>query len=324
MIAHTSHGRPSFVPRVDLHRASGLTLVMLAAVLWATVGVASELVPVDQALPQDVYGFVRTLVAGPVILLIAFAAGGRKSIAPRRGSGASFAVFGLCCAVFQLCLFRSFEHLGVTITVFLTVCLPPVIALGWAAARRSEAVSAQLLLAFTLAAGGLLVFVSEDLAGGSGSSTLLGLGLSAAASVAFVVMTAAGRSLAADHSPMLVAGWGLIAAAVVLFAVVAAGVPNVGEVLAAAAGSWQNASLLLYLGLGPTALAYICYCSGMARCSSAIPGLVASMIEPAVAALLALLLLNEALSVWQATGCGIMMLAMLTLARGASAAPPHR
>jgi DME family drug/metabolite transporter len=271
---------------------------------------------VERALPQDAYGFVRTLVAGPVILLIAFMAGGRRSVAPRRGSGARFAMFGICCAVFQLCLFRSFEHIGVTITVFLTVCLPPVIALGWAALRRTEAVSAQLLLAFILAAAGLLVFVSEDLAGGSGNATILGLGLSTAASVAFLLMTAAGRSLAIDHPPMLVAGWGLIAAAAVLFAVVLLGVPQAGSVLVSAAGSWQNAGLLLYLGLGPTALAYICYCSGMARCRSAIPGLVASMIEPAVAALLALLLLNEALSPWQAVGCGIMMLAMLALARG--------
>lgn len=76
---------------------------------------------------------------------------------------------------------------------------------------------------------------------------------------------------------------------------------------------WELTGFILYLGLGPTALAYVLYCSGMARCRSTNVGLVASMIEPAFAALLAWAVLHERLSTTELAGCGLVMLAMLTL-----------
>jgi hypothetical protein len=60
---------------------------------------------------------------------------------------------------------------------------------------------------------------------------------------------------------------------------------------------WHLVLLLVYLGVGPTALAYICYCAGMARCRSAVVGLIASMIEPALAAVLAVLVLALAMAI---------------------------
>jgi uncharacterized membrane protein len=78
---------------------------------------------------------------------------------------------------------------------------------------------------------------------------------------------------------------------------------------------WELAGFILYLGLGPTALAYVLFCSGMARCRSANVGLIASMVEPAFAALLAWLLLNERLSATEVFGCALVMLAMLILCK---------
>jgi drug/metabolite transporter, DME family len=74
--------------------------------------------------------------------------------------------------------------------------------------------------------------------------------------------------------------------------------------------------LLAYLGLGPTALAYFCYCAGMARCRSAISGLIATMIEPMVAAVLAMTLLHERLDSGEFVGCLLLMLAMAVLWQG--------
>ncbi|WP_365967741.1 EamA family transporter [Mesorhizobium sp.] len=78
-------------------------------------------------------------------------------------------------------------------------------------------------------------------------------------------------------------------------------------------GDWRSLSVLIYLGLGPTALAYVCYCAGVARCRSAVAGLVASMIEPAVAAGLAFLFLNETLTAWQTLGCLMLLTAIVIL-----------
>jgi DME family drug/metabolite transporter len=294
---------------------SGLVFVMLAAALWATVGVASQLIPHDTAIPQEAYGFARTAVAGPILLLCAFVAGGRASVLPRTGSFSAFLTFGLCCAVFQVGLFRSFGLIGVTVTVFITVCLPPVIAVAWTMLRQPALVSRGVLAALLMALAGLASFSGSGFGGGGLAQTMAGLALSVIASVAFVVMSSAARSLAADHAPLLVAGLGLTLASLFLAPAVSAFTPGGWASLAAAIGEWRTGSFLLYLGLIPTALAYLLYCSGMARCRTAACGLVASMIEPGVAAALALLLLHEYLSVWEILGCAMLFLGMLTLWR---------
>ncbi|TIU71090.1 MAG: DMT family transporter, partial [Mesorhizobium sp.] len=291
----------------------GLALVMCAATLWATVGVASRFVPHEIAMPDEVYGFVRTVIAGPAILLVARVTGGTRRVKASAGSFSGFLLFGISCATFQVCLFRSFTLLGVTITVFLTVCLPPVIAVFWSLRKLGEPISRQVVLPLAISIAGLVTFVSVDTASEQPLDLLLGLALSLLASAAFVVMTNAARSLSVAYSPNLVSGLGLIIASLVLAPVAMIVAPGGLTHFGAAMGDWRSISVLIYLGLGPTALAYVCYCAGMARCRSAVTGLVASMIEPAVAAGLAFLFLDETLTAWQALGCFMLLTAMVAL-----------
>jgi drug/metabolite transporter, DME family len=294
------------------HR-SGLALVMLAAVLWATVGVASRLVPQDLRMSDDAYGFARTAVAGPVLLILARMTGGWSALGALRGDAAGLLVFGLSCALFQVGLFRSFSLLGVTITIFLTVCLPPVIAMIWAVLTRSESASGGVVAAMALAILGLAAFSGAATRAGSLPLILLGLGLSVGASVAFVVMSRSLRGLAGRHAPLMIAGVGLTVTAVLLAPVAMLmsppGLAGIGAVL----GDWRSGGVLVYLGLVPTALAYVCYCTGMARCRTAVAGLVASMIEPAVAAGLAYAILHDSLTLAEGAGCLLLALGMVTL-----------
>jgi drug/metabolite transporter (DMT)-like permease len=126
-------------------------------------------------------------------------------------------------------------------------------------------------------------------------------------------MSHAARKLAEGHSPLLISGLGLTVTSVILAPVAFLIAPGGWSEITAALSDWRSSSVLLYLGLVPTALAYVCYCTGMARCRSAVAGLVASMIEPAVAAGLAFLFLKEVLSPWEVMGCVMLFFAMLTL-----------
>jgi DME family drug/metabolite transporter len=281
-------------------------------VLWATVGVASKFVPYELSVPDEVYGFARTIVAGPVILLIAAISNGWKGCIPRSCNLPHFFLFGICCAIFQVCLFRSFWLLGVTVTVFLTVCLPPALFMIWTLWRRTEQVSGQVVTALVLAALGLLSFVGDDI-NGNALSTLLGLALSVLASIAFVGLTQTARLLTLDHSAFLVSGLGLVITAALLAPACFLLAPGNWQLTKAFVADWRSLSVLIYLGLGPTALAYVCYCVGMARCRSASAGLVASMIEPVVAAGLAFVFLRETLTSWQSLGCVVMLVAMIVL-----------
>jgi EamA-like transporter family len=63
--------------------------------------------------------------------------------------------------------------------------------------------------------------------------------------------------------------------------------------------------VLVYLGAGPTALSYLCYTYGMRLSRSVTSGVAATMIEPAVAVLLAAVLLGEQLAptAWLGAAC---------------------
>lgn len=312
MPQHAATARTAAPQSLAPHRVhlSGLALVMAAAALWATVGVASQLVPKEMQVPGEAYGFARTALAGPALLLVGLATGARGAL---HKDPWGFLTFGICCAVFQIGLFRSFSLLGVTVTVFLTVCLPPVIAVGWALLRNPASISRGVMTALLIAVAGLAAFSSSGFSDGHFTQIFWGLALSLAASVAFVVMSNTARSLAERHDPLLVAGIGLSVTSVVLAAALSLMAPQGWSQLAAGLSDWKISGLLLYLGLVPTALAYLLYCRGMALCRSAPCGLVASTIEPGVAAVLAFLVLNESLSPWQALGCVLMLVAMVTL-----------
>lgn len=296
----------------------GLVQVMLAAALWSTVGVATELVPQAASLPQEALGMWRMLIGGAAILLwlVLLRPEWLRSI--RRLELRRLLDFAASSAVFQLCLFKSFALLGVTATVFFTVCLPPVLAALAALAKKGDGrrggQDRAVFGALSLAVAGLGVFLGWTPGGAPDPDTGLGLSLAVVGSVAFVIMTSAARALAREAGPMVVAGVGLSLSGLLMAAV---GLMTGSQMVPPAAETEGTVlGLVAYLGLGPTALAYVLYCAGMARCRSAHVGLVASMIEPALAAVLAGILLHEMVTLAQFAGCLLLMLAMVVLWQG--------
>ena len=290
-------------------RFTGITLVFLSAALWATVGVAVRLVPGAAALPAEAFGLARTMLAGPLILIAVLPFGLCQSGALRRLSPYHLVAFALACFIFQVCLFRAFTELGVTITVVMTVCLPPVISILWSTLRGARTGPGGWL-ALALAALGLGLFSAPQLAADASSGNAGGTVFALTASVAFVWMSRSARVLGREGSPILVAGLGLTISGMMFCLafpwLAATPLPTVATVVR----DWQLLGLLLYLAVVPTALAYVCYCSGIARCRSTDVGLIASMIEPAMAAVLAMSLLHERLSAIEIAGCLLMTLAM--------------
>lgn len=291
--------------------AFGLVQVMGAAALWATVGVASRMAPSAEPLSDVALGVSRMAVGGPVILVLAFLTCKGALSRFLRLDWWQLTSFAIGCAVFQVCLFRAFSLLGVTATVFLTVCLPPLLASGWSLLRDRQAVSRPAALALGLAVAGLFVFAVGTGASNAVDSLLPGLALAVVASVAFVVMTAGARNMTRDVGPLIVAGAGLTLAGFLMLVGMVVVEPQ--ALAFPEHESWKMLALTLYLGLGPTALGYVIYCSGMARCRSTNVGLIASMVEPGLAALLAWVLLSERLGAAEMLGCGLVAGAMVLL-----------
>jgi len=216
--------------------------------------------------------------------------------------------------IFQVCLFRSFDSLGVTLTVVLTVALPPLIAMIWSLARGVP-FGRGALLALGLAITGPGLFPSARGVEEPQGNRSLGLFFAFAASLAFVWMSSAARSLSRAAPPMLDAGLGLMLTGAIFCALLLLLPGDAGAALAILTGDVRVLALAVYLAAIPTALTCVCYCSRMARCRSVAAGLTASMIEPAIAALLAAWLLHERLAHREILGCLLMGLAILILAR---------
>jgi len=273
--------------------------------------VATQLVPMERNLSQDLLGVARMALGGPAILLVAGLLGHVRLTSFLRLQPLALAGFALGCMVFQVCLFRAFKELGVTATVFLTVCLPPILSCGFTLLSGRKALAPGTGLALGMALAGLSIFALGTGQDASGAMAHDGLVLALLASIAFVAMTGCARALGQQAGPIVVAGSGLTLAGLGLFLVVLLLDP--GAIALPTGDTLPLMSLVAYLVLGPTALAYVAYCSGMARCRSAGAGLIASMIEPGLAALMGWAILGERLSPAQSLGCILIGAAMLAL-----------
>lgn len=300
-------------------RAFGLTLILISSGLWATVGIATQVVPMAVALPSDLLGVARTLLGGPTILLVAVLTGAFRRTHFDFGLCRAIVGFSISCAIFQICLFNAFNQLGLTLTVFLTVCLPPVLAVAVNRIQARAASQTRIGAPMALALAGLCLVIFAKISLASQTQWMLGLGNALGASVAFVVLSYS-ASIAATHAPpLMTAGLGLTGSGLLL----ALNFVATGEIsaLGAVAHDKNAVLLLVYLASGPTALAYICYCAGLARCRSAVTGLMATMVEPGVAAVLAALFIGEQLTLPEVLGCLLMGLALVALWKAETAAP---
>jgi DME family drug/metabolite transporter len=285
----------------------GLSLVCLAAALWGTVGVARGLTRGVAAVDPAVVGLVRTALGATCLLAVARAFRVRDSDGglPVR----PLLVFGAAGAVFQVSLFEAFARVGVTATVAITVCAPPlIVALGEAVHSR-RAPEAGLLGAILVASVGVVLLVT-NLSAGMPSVDGAGVAAVAAASVAFSLLAIAARVIGLRLHPLRGAGLGLASTAAVLSAVVAATHPGGIAELAHLGG--RDLAILAYIGVAATGGAYLFFVLGMRCCATAGAGLAATMLEPLVAALLAAALLDEHLDGPARIG-GILTLAVILL-----------
>ncbi len=299
----------------------GISLVCLAASLWATVGVANGLMSDGAAVSPALFGLMRTALGGLCLLAVAHA---MKTPRPqlRDFPFAALCVFAIGGAVFQICLFAAFVRVGVTITVAVTVCAPPMIVAVADALHRRRVPDAGLLTAIAVAAGGVVLVLRGhgNLPDEAARIGVRGVALLAGASFGFAALAVAARLMAQRLHPVRAAGLGLVATATLLAAIVAG--RHVAGIAAFPALSWGDLGILVYVGVVATGGAYLAFGSGMRLSRSACTGLVATMVEPALAALFAAFLLQERLDRPQLAGCLLMLVAMALLARSERAAPP--
>ncbi|MEU0518924.1 EamA family transporter [Streptosporangium sp. NPDC006007] len=274
--------------------------VVGAAVLWGTAGTAGLLAagvdPVSLASARLVVGgLVLGAVAGPALRLL-----------PRRGLLVSAAV---AVAAYQLCFFAAVGLTGVAVGTVVAIGSGPVFTglLSWLLDGHPP--TRRWAGATAVAIAGCAV-----LTGGGGEARVDGvlLALLGGLLYAFYAVTAA-RVIGAGAPSNAVMGAMFGGAAVVMF-----------PVLLWTGTAWltEPRGLLtaLYLGCATTALAYLLYGRGLRATPVAIAATLA-LAEPAVAALLGVVVLGERLTPVSAGGLVLLGVSLVAVALPERRAP---
>jgi drug/metabolite transporter, DME family len=285
--------------------------VLLSAVCFGTTGTAQALGP--DGIPPAVVGAARIVVGGALLVLVAFVVGRplARVRCPPRGA---VAVAALGVAAYQLAFFAAVADTGVAIGTVVALGSAPAItgALEWLVERRRP--DRRWFPATALACAGVVLLVLAG-AGAAGVSAP-GVGLAVVAGASYATYTlAAKRMLGQGHAPEPVMAAAFGTGALLLVPVLAlgdtAGLLTPGGIALAA-----------FLGVVPTAVAYVLFARGLRRLSAAETSTL-TLAEPLTAALLGVVVLAERPGPGALAGAALVLAGLAVLARTAPRRTPR-
>jgi DME family drug/metabolite transporter len=292
----------------------GLLLIAVAAASWGTTGATMTLLSRDVTISPLLVGWSRLAIAAPCLLLAAAAAARLGAHHPTRRAWPALADLPLCAALgvamaaYQVCYFRAVTLVGVAAAALLAICSAPLLIAMLAAVFLGERLTPLVRLSLGMAVVGTALLVVgprglDQVAGHFGLGALLALG----AGVSYAVYAVAAKGLLARVTPLAVSAITFALAAVFLAPALLAE-PAPARALAA---GWP---LLVYLGLGPTAVAYGLFTAGLTRVPATAAGIV-SLLEPLTATTLGLVVFGERLGPVGITGALLLLAALALLTR---------
>jgi DME family drug/metabolite transporter len=276
-------------------------LVLLSAVLFGTTGTAQALGP-EGTDPLTV-GAARIAIAA--VALLAFAAATRALTTGITWSKANVGAAALGVAGYQLCFFAAVDSTGVALGTVVALGSGPAFAGLFGLALRKERPTKRWAIATALATAGATLLV---LAGGGGTEVdPAGVLLALGAGASYALYTVTGKTLLdAGHQPAGVMAVAFTGGAIALAPVLALGDP-----------SWiteaDGATLALYLGIVPTAVAYILFAKGLEKLPAANVATL-TLAEPLTAATLGVLVLGERPGAVAGAGALLVLSGLLVLA----------
>jgi DME family drug/metabolite transporter len=270
--------------------------VLLASLCFGTTGTAQALGP-DGLSPAGI-GAGRILVGGGLLVLVALLTNGGLTALPKR----PLLLAAGAVATYQLSFFAAVHDTGVAVGTIVALGSAPALAGGieWAIERRAP--SRAWAGATALACAGVALLA---LAGADADISLPGVGLALCAGASYAGYTLAAKRMLRTHSPETVMAGAFGLGAVLLLPVLIVA----GGGLATPGG----AGLIVFLGVLPTAVAYLLFARGLKRLSAAETATL-TLAEPLTAALLGVIVLGEHLTVPAMLGGTLILGGLVVLA----------
>lgn len=286
-------------------RSAAVLGVVVASVLWGTTGTAATFMP--EAVSPLAIGAVTMGVGGVVLLAI----GGRRSIAAIRDARARrwLLIGAVGVVVYPLAFYSGMSLAGVAIGNVVALGTGPIIAaiIEWAIDRRRPGGAWAVSTAIAVA-GIVLLTIGGHGADGPVDAAAVpsGIALALLAGVAYALFSvAAARAMRAGHESTPVMG--------AMFGLGSVGLLPVLIVLGAPIlASPQAIGIAAYLVLGPMVVAYIAFGIGM-RSLSASTATTIALLEPAIATLLAVVIVGERLEPLGWLGLALVLVAVVVI-----------
>lgn len=299
----------------------GLLQVCLAGVLWGTGGLAVQLVRDHAPLsPLTISGY-RTGIAALALVALALAVRRWGQVRVLLAAHpVQTSLVGLLTAAYQALYFASVVAVGVTVATVVSLGLAPVL-LTLADARRDRTLPTARAVAPVVAALVGLVLVSGTAGlGETGPHPLAGVLLAVASGTTYAAATALGEPLARRTDPLALtaATTGVGALFLVPVALAVARFADGGPVHT---GDATALAWLLYLGVLTFALAYVLLYAGL-RTTTSSAAVLATLLEPVTAAVVAWIVLDERLGVAGLVGMALVLGAVASLNAPADPAQP--
>ncbi|HEY4453572.1 MAG TPA: DMT family transporter [Pseudonocardiaceae bacterium] len=288
--------------------STGLSFLVVAGLLWGTGGFSGTLLGHVAGLSPLAVAAYRLAVGGGLLAVVLLVTGRRL---PRsRAAYARVGLIGVLTAVYQASYFAAVTLTTVSLATLITIGSAPVVVLAVETITGRRRLDRAVLLTLGLALGGLGLLVGLPTGTFGTGALLAGAGLALLSAICFATMSLACATPIAGLDELTTTGVGFSVGGALLLAVTAPTV-GVGFVPTPAA-----LGLVGFLGLVPTAIAYVSYFRGLKTAGPGTAALLA-LLEPLVGSMLAALFLHETLGFAGWCGAVLLMIAVVLAGRAA-------
>ncbi|WP_089009948.1 DMT family transporter [Micromonospora viridifaciens] len=301
----SARSAPAGSPARHTKPLSGPIPILAAAVLWGTTGTASSFAP--SGAPAAAVGAAGLILGGLLLLLSSRSA---RSL-PRRCARDEqwLLVLGaVAVAGYPLSFYPAVARSGVAVATIIALGSAPVFTglLGWFA-QGTRPTRRWVAATVTAAIGCTALVLGPELAGRTTSVDVIGVTLAAVAGLSYAAYSlVSGKLIARGHASRAVMGAMFGAAALLVLPVLLAGNPQ-----------WlltvRGVGVAVHLAVITTFLAYRLFGYGL-RHTTAQVATALTLAEPAVAAVLGVVLLAERLPVVSWAGLAVLTVGLAFLA----------
>lgn len=293
----------------QLHESRlGILSVSLSAILWGTVGIATQAIYRQSDLTAISVGFYRLAFAFPFVAVLCWKFVGQQIFQVSDRHYWKMVLIGVMLALYQVFFFASIAYVGVAIATLITLCTAPVLVSLISVVILREGLSGYTKISLLAAVLGtfLLVGLPENTI--AQGDVTLGVVLALGSATGYAIVTLMGRAIANTCHPVLSTTVSFGVGAIFLFPLAA------GNVFSASY-TMGIGGLILYVGLVPTAVAYTLFFFGM-RSVKASTASILTMLEPLTATILAWVIFDEHLAPSGIIGALFLLAAMVVLYQG--------